>query len=282
MISSIGRRTLMLSLVLSMIHSTSFATEKTLLVLDGNGDKMLPKNYRIMKTKDLNIIGSGQFTKKQLAHIQAQIQKPIYIVDLRQESHGFINGQPVSWYGPKNWDNLDKPENTIPFAERHLLDELKDKKHLGIKQILSKNKQKGEVVDTKTIDIRAVDIQNEKELADAFNMNYKRFFITDHASPSPIQIKQFENFVNALPKGSWIYIHCRAGVGRTTTFMTLIDIMKSDCNRSLDDILAHQIQLGGKNLKELPDSKAFKYDAAYKRLESIRAFYKSHHFRHPS
>ena len=272
----------MLSLVLSMIHSTSFATEKTLLVIDGNGDKERPKNYRIMKTKDLNIIGSGQFSKNQLALIQSEIKKPIYIIDLRQESHGFVDGQPVSWYGPKNWDNLSKPENTIPYAEKHLLDGLKDKEHIEIKQILSKNKQKGEVVDTKTINMRAVDIQNEKELVDAFNMNYKRFYITDHAAPSPIQVKQFETFINSLPKDSWIYIHCRAGVGRTTTFMTLIEIMKSDCNRSLDDILEHQIQLGGKNLKDLPDTKAFKYDAAHKRLESIRAFYKSHHFRHPS
>src|SRR5262245_9771334 len=35
-----------------------------------------------------------------LAHVRTD---DLYVVDLRQESHGFVNGAAVSWYAAHNW-----------------------------------------------------------------------------------------------------------------------------------------------------------------------------------
>lgn len=53
-----------------------------------------------------------KFTPAQLKYVAAKLREktsgPIYDVDLRQESHGYLDGIPVSWYGERDWANLGK------------------------------------------------------------------------------------------------------------------------------------------------------------------------------
>src|SRR5699024_5080889 len=54
--------------------------------------------------KDLKSSGSGMISKKGLIKIKQEIgDYPITVVDLRQESHGFVNGMAVSWFGKWNY-----------------------------------------------------------------------------------------------------------------------------------------------------------------------------------
>ena len=78
------------------------------LVFDGKLNANSPKRFRILDSRGLKAIASGQFSEAQLIELKAQLKAPIIIVDLRQESHGFVNGYPVSWYGPKNQANMRK------------------------------------------------------------------------------------------------------------------------------------------------------------------------------
>ena len=88
------------------------------LVLDSLNYNNMPKNFRkssnLINTQNnknlnlsglgtLNISGSQQFAQNNLPLVIYSIETslPITVIDLRQESHGFINGYPVSWANTK-------------------------------------------------------------------------------------------------------------------------------------------------------------------------------------
>ena len=52
---------------------------------------------------------------------------PIYILDLRQETHGYINGNHVSWYGYINWSNLGRSAEYVMHEEDSLFHSLRGK-----------------------------------------------------------------------------------------------------------------------------------------------------------
>lgn len=66
-----------------------------------------------------------KFTPAQLKYVAAKLREktsgPIYDVDLRQESHGYLDGIPVSWYGERDWANLGKSRHEALSDERHRL-----------------------------------------------------------------------------------------------------------------------------------------------------------------
>lgn len=43
---------------------------------------------------------------------------PVFLIDLRQESHGFFNGNAVSWYGNRNWANRNKTMEAVCQDEK--------------------------------------------------------------------------------------------------------------------------------------------------------------------
>ena len=63
----------------------------------------------------LNISGSAEFSvgefEKLVSVLKKQANGPIYIVDLRQETHGIFNGNAVSWFGARDWGNIGKNKN---------------------------------------------------------------------------------------------------------------------------------------------------------------------------
>ena len=67
------------------------------------------QNFRI--DPELRCSGSGQASARGIADLSNQLQavrkadEPLWIIDLRQESHGFWNGEAVSWHGPHNAAN---------------------------------------------------------------------------------------------------------------------------------------------------------------------------------
>src|SRR4029077_12597300 len=59
----------------------------------------------------LNTSGSHQFDATQQQNIIARAAPTdfvVHLVDLRQESHVFINGTPVSWYAADDWPNVGR------------------------------------------------------------------------------------------------------------------------------------------------------------------------------
>lgn len=73
---------------------------------------------------ELKASRSAQFSRKNILAALSLMQGKVYIVDLRQESHGFINGEDVSWYGERNWANEGQRTSFINDLEINLFDRL--------------------------------------------------------------------------------------------------------------------------------------------------------------
>jgi len=190
----------------------------------------------------LDISGSAQFSVNQFKILVQELKTlakgPIYDVDLRQESHGFFNGYAVSWYGLHNWGNLDKKDSkAIREDENYRI-----KNSLGKEVFISKlNKRELATTSKKITVTQAI---TEESLAKAEGLHYYRITATDHVWPAAKYIDQFINFYDNLPANAWLHFHCEAGVGRTTAYMAIVDIMRNP-NLPLADILQRQHMIGG-------------------------------------
>ncbi|WP_291583618.1 fused DSP-PTPase phosphatase/NAD kinase-like protein [Clostridium sp. UBA6640] len=217
------------------------------LVIDSLNIHKLPSHFRKssdkVNTEDneslnltgldtLNISGSEQFSENGLALIKNSIgaSMPIVVVDLRQESHGFINGIPVSWANSKNNANMGLTKEQVLADERNRLQSIKLHEPLVLHGHHGKT-----VIPTK--------VQDERELVKSQLMSYVRIPVTDGKLPTDDMVDYFVELVNSQPKDSWVHFHCKQGIGRTTTFMIMYDIMKNSKEVNLDDIVKRQVLL---------------------------------------
>ena len=224
---------------------------------------------------ELKISGSAQFSVMELAEIISKIgqKNNIFIVDLRLEWHGFLNGVPVNWYGVQNASNKGKCTDQIVREEEDLLKKLYDQKDINIGIIESKDKSGQKVPTTKTVPFKVSSFLSESGLTTKNKLGYLRLPVSDALAPSKEVVAEFLDFVAKLPAGSWIHFHCAAGRGRTTTFMVMYDIIRNGKKVSLVDILNRHELLGGSNLAAFGSEKSWKYPHAVKRYQFIQKFY---------
>ena len=226
------------------------------IVEDSKNTKTLPKNFRktsdlssienisylnLAGLHDLNISGSSQFTEFNLPLIKESINNNFNIIDidLREESHGFINGIAISFSNSDNNANKGLTYNEIINKENEDLASIKLNEPLTF---YNKNK---EIIPEK--------VQNELDLTKDNNISYLRIPVTDGGLPNEDMVNSFIAFVNKQPENTWLHFHCKAGVGRTTTFMIMYDIMKNCNNVSLDDIIKRQVLLANLSKKTSQD-----------------------------
>lgn len=205
---------------------------------------------------------SGQFTETSL-HLFANRfpnSSAITVIDLREESHGFVNGVPVSWELPNStWTNFGKTVAQIEADEKERL-----------QAIL---KEGVVVLDPKTQPLKLIvgDVKTEKELVEALGMHYVRIPITENHPPTDEQIDRLVQLIQNLPEGHWLYGHCHGGRGRATLFAAVYDILKNHQHFTLDEILMRQLLLGGTDLMNIPDD--FRHEVAKQRIQFFRQFY---------
>jgi len=277
-------------LLLMMMAAAQAAAkqEETVLRLDAKTGAVLPRSLRFMTdefTKSLQPVpsrqgldalrcsASAEFSGSGLAMIRDKIRTAagsdaiIYVVDLRRESHGFVNGDiPVSLYMKKNRGNAKLNAIAVKQVEGKWLQSLVGKE----KTFVPMGK-----TDTKLFAARSINVEQaetEEALAARLGMHYKRIPITDQTAPTDADVDAFLAFYKSLPKNAWLHFHCHAGHGRTTTFAVFYDML-SNPDVALDDIVARQYALGGTDLF-IPNKKDnWKGKQIRKRAEQIRKFY---------
>jgi hypothetical protein len=223
---------------------------------------------------ELQASGSAQFSESELKMLLQHLNnKNVYIVDLRQESHGFVNGLPVAWYKRPNWENKGLQNHEIHEKETLLLQELAQTQEFSGKTLYPKRFSFYKPSEPVSFSVESA--ISEQQTVKRNNGNYQRFYATDHLPPSDIIVDEFITFVSQLPKDAWLHFHCRAGKGRTTTFMVLYDILKNGQNVSLYDIIIRQNLLGGVDLRAVNIKNIMKWGLPkYKtRMDKIRLFY---------
>ncbi len=187
----------------------------------------------------LNISGSAQFSEPQFHQLAKTLRKlakgkQIYVIDLRQESHVFLNGNPISWYEEHNWANAG----------------------LSLAQIRRDEAERFGALIGQTIDVYGVSHDSrsghtkitvhscvmEQTAVEDENFVYLRLPAPDLSWPPPELIDAFIEFVKGIDmKHSWLHFHCHAGTGRTGIFMMLYDKLKNPTVPMADIAIRHAL-----------------------------------------
>lgn len=242
------------------------------LVFDQKGTPLLPKRFR-KGAGALPISGSGQFSQANIQEAAKSMKGDIWVMDLRRESHGFINGLPISWYFSRNKSNVGLTTQEILEKEAGMLHALRAYNPVPVHQIDTKSE--GNIVQSTIIDVIPKTIETESSLSRRLGYHYLRLPVTDHEHPEDESVDAFVDFVKAHPQGVWLHFHCRGGRGRTTTFMTMYDMLLNAKKLSMKEIVERQKRVGGSDLFKISDKPdaLWKKDLQIKRKAFIEAFY---------
>ena len=193
----------------------------------------------------LNTSGSHQYDETQLQNIITRVDPNdfvIHFVDLRQESHVFINGIPVSWYADDDWANVGRSLAWIEEDETLHLVRMVAARSITVGTVVKGKDGQVSMKDPVNVDVK--DATTEMGLAHQLGIDYIRIPVSDHCRPTDDMVDRFVTFVHGLPANAWLHFHCHGGDGRTTTFMALYDVIRNAQDVSLDDTVARQSLIG--------------------------------------
>lgn len=209
----------------------------------------LPRNFR--KTSDisnlkfnksietkglekLEISGSEQFLERnfQIMIDEINTRKNVVIIDLREESHGFINGISVSFTNRYNNANEGLSRALVIEQEKNSLKSIPLNTKITVEGVINST-------------IVPVKVETEEQFVKAKGKAYERIPVTDFKIPTDEDVDYFVNLVNNRPENSWFHFHCKAGIGRTTIMMTMYDIMQNYKDLTMEQMFKRQIALAG-------------------------------------
>lgn len=195
--------------------------------------------------------GSGQMSVAGLEALPDKlaavkpVDEPLWIVDLRQESHGFLNGEALSWHAKYNAANIGKDAKAVEQDEQARLAATYAKEVRGVP--MGKTDTASGMLPFDAVVVQAV---TEQQVAHVDGFGYVRIAATDMQAPEPQAVDAFVDFYKSLPKNpGWLHFHCHAGEGRTTTFMAMYEMLQHP-ERSVDEVLQHQQEIGGIDLRQ--------------------------------
>ncbi len=221
---------------------------------------------------ELRISGSAEFSEQQFKNLADQLREcangdPVYIIDLRCESHALINGLSVSWCNSHNDANRGMTLEEIRKDEEERLGSLTGGTISVYKGSHHKEKNRREVF--------VESFMTEEELVKGEGFKYLRLNAVDHEWPEPDVVDAFFQFTKTIDLDHvWLHFHCMAGRGRTGIFMSIIDMMKNP-EVPLGDILVRQAMTGSSYLLDVntKPTESYKEELKAARAELIQMMY---------
>lgn len=256
----------------------------SILKVDRSDIFQLPKDFRtsndnfkrkpadgIMPSREgmdkLNISGSSFFSQLEFAKMLTKLPTDqLIIMDLRLESHGYLDGTGVSWYGAYNGANVGKSTEEAEAIERDLL----NRTLTGPVEVATLASDKSIA---STVEMNVHNALTEGDLAALFGIKYFRVQCADYVKPSDANVDQFLQFYKTLPKDAWLHFHCQAGEGRTTVFMAMTDMLRNASKVSYEDIMKRQYMIGGQDIRTATSSDPWKKEVYAARAQFTKDFY---------
>ena len=187
----------------------------------------------------LNISGSAQFSEPQFHQLAKTLRKlakgkRVYVIDLRQESHVFLNGNPISWYSEHNWANAGLTLSQIRQDEAKRFGTLLGRTidAYGVAHDMKSGHTK---VTVHSCVMEQTAVEDE-------GFRYLRLPAPDLSWPPAALIDEFIEFVKGIDMAkTWLHFHCHAGTGRTGIFMMLYDKLKNPTVPMADIAIRHAL-----------------------------------------
>ena len=276
--------------ILMIFSQITFAQSDTVaLIFDEPYNSELPRNFRrtdwglhkkytvMPDTTGLSLLyisGSAEFNDLNLPLLLEEINNANIIdIDLRQETHGFTNGMSVSWYGKYDWADTGLSREQMITLEKQKLDSLYKARIIEVTQVLQKNKADDTFEKIRDTSFTVISVMTEEELAKKNEIIYFRITAADHRQPTVWDVDLFIDYITRIKDKTWFHFHCHAGDGRTTTFMTMYDMMKNAKIVSIDDIIMRQYLIGGIDLTKDDDFPSWDKQYAIERTAFLKDFY---------
>ncbi|OJH33528.1 hypothetical protein BON30_48230 [Cystobacter ferrugineus] len=204
-----------------------------------------------------------------LRALAANTHGPLVVVDLREESHGFLGDLPVSWYAPRNAGNRGRTREATLAEESRLLDSLRRRESLAFD---GQGKDRGPPEPERPIAAFGT-ARTEESICTEAGAGHARLLVTDHHGPDAGEIDHFVALLERLPDGAWVHYHCRGGRGRTSTFLLLHDLLRN-AGRLPFSVIAHRQRVlsEGYDLLAHGEPADWKTPLRRARAEIVRAF----------
>jgi hypothetical protein len=221
---------------------------------------------------DLHASGSGEFTLESLKLVLARTRGSVTVFDLRQETHVFVNDMPVSWYASHDWANVGRSQEDIQRDEAARVQSFKPGSEIDVRPGHPVKHGNGSSVTPQRVTVERA--STEQDVVESAGTHYVRVAVTDHARPLDQEVDRFVLAVRELPENAWAHFHCEAGLGRTTTFMVLYDMLRHASRVSLEDIVRRQkILSDGYDVLQPADAENWKAPYTADRAAFVRKFY---------
>jgi hypothetical protein len=158
----------------------------------------------------------------------------IYLVDLREETHGFFDGVAVSWYADNDFANVGQPKEWITADEEARLRALAGQttQVFTIECDRRDDRKQQRVTPVSYTDRPVGATYNEAEVAKMLTAKFKRTRVeyvriplTDHCAPSDGALEELRELWKRVGDNDWVHFHCHGGDGRTTTSLALYDML---------------------------------------------------------
>ena len=249
--------------LLFLVMGCNLGNEKLFPSFDLKVPTPLPKSSRLLNGFGLRAAVGGQPTETSLLLLLNKLpSQHVTVIDLREESHGFVNGLPIAWELPHTtWTNQGQTVEQIQQDERERLQQLKNQEFVLLNPL------------THPLKIAIGHVQTEKELVESMGLRYVRIPITENHSPTAELVDCLVSILLQLPEEEWLFAHCHGGRGRATLFAVIYDILMNHDSFSLEEILQRQMADGGSDFKRTHSLFNPRHAPAMKRLQFFQQFY---------
>ncbi|HEV3033924.1 MAG TPA: hypothetical protein VGX72_03955 [Solirubrobacteraceae bacterium] len=199
------------------------------------------RSGRTLTEHVFNASGSHQLDTKRLVEIlKLEVvaryhPTNIFLVGLREETHGFLEGRAVSWYADNDFANVGQPLRWIMADEAcrlALVQQQPSTRVFAIETDSADNREQDRKKPTCYQDIAVAKAETEEMVSRGLGaevgcpVTYVRIPVTDHCAPTQAALEQLRKDVwGKVSSNSWVHFHCHGGDGRTTTFLALYDML---------------------------------------------------------
>src|SRR6266446_5355578 len=142
--------------------------------LKAKSDQKIPANTGLA---DLHASGSGEFTADGFKLLLGRTRGPVTDFDLRQETHIFVNGLPISWFATNDWANVGRTNKEIQADEATRVKSLKPGSKIAVHPGAAIKKPG--VTSSAPENVTVKHASTEREIVAANNAAYVRLTVTD-------------------------------------------------------------------------------------------------------